>query len=171
MKLVVRLLIIAALCPIAIQAEDLTDEKKAAIRELMTVSGGTKIGPMMSDYVVRALLETLQKDDSSLTPEQISTIANEVSAFMSEEMSDSGSYWDMVCPIYGKYFTLDEIRQTTSFYETEIGQKWIEVMPTMMQEVMSSAKAWSESLQVPLTLRIAARLEAMGKADTAATTQ
>lgn len=37
-------------------------------------------------------------------------------------------------PVYRKHFTLDEIKEITIFYKGELGQKFVSLTPTIMQE-------------------------------------
>jgi|GEM_PF-5321528 len=37
-------------------------------------------------------------------------------------------------PVYSKYFTISEIEEITAFYESQVGQKLVSLVPTLMQE-------------------------------------
>lgn len=40
-------------------------------------------------------------------------------------------------PVYKKYFTIDEIKEITKFYEGGTGNKFVSLSPTMMQEAVT----------------------------------
>lgn len=40
-------------------------------------------------------------------------------------------------PVYAKHFKIEEIKEITSFYKSPVGQKFISVVPTLMQESMT----------------------------------
>ncbi len=40
-------------------------------------------------------------------------------------------------PAYSKHFTVSEIKAVIAFYESQVGQKFVSVTPTLMQESMA----------------------------------
>ena len=44
---------------------------------------------------------------------------------------------DVYIPAYKKYFTIDEIKEVTKFYESGTGKKFVSLSPTMMQEAVT----------------------------------
>ena len=49
-------------------------------------------------------------------------------------------------PIYDKYYTEDDIKQLTDFYQTPIGKKVISNTPLIMQESMQAGQSWGQKI-------------------------
>jgi hypothetical protein len=81
-------------------------------------------------------------DISEKDKTDIQKVANEsMKSFLQKlkvKMNEIMPYQDFVSkiylPVYKKHFTIDEIKEITSFYEKETGKKYISIAPTLMQE-------------------------------------
>jgi uncharacterized protein len=49
-------------------------------------------------------------------------------------------------PIYEKYFTDDEIKEMTRYYESPLGKKFVSTMPKATEEAMAEVSVWSKEL-------------------------
>jgi len=49
-------------------------------------------------------------------------------------------------PVYAKYFTQEDLEQLIAFYETPIGQKFVNTTPMVMQESMQIGQEWGMEL-------------------------
>ncbi|HXD00746.1 MAG TPA: DUF2059 domain-containing protein [Verrucomicrobiae bacterium] len=49
-------------------------------------------------------------------------------------------------PIYEKYFTHDEIKDMTRYYESPLGRKFVATMPKATEEAMAAVSVWSKEL-------------------------
>jgi hypothetical protein len=61
-------------------------------------------------------------------------------SFVKEVRSDE--LIDLVVPIYDKYYTLEEIRDLTRFYQSPVGQKTIKVLPKLSAEAIDAGQEW-----------------------------
>jgi len=52
----------------------------------------------------------------------------------------------LIVPIYGKYFSDDDIKQLIRMYETPIGQKMLSLLPKVVAESQVTGKAWGEEI-------------------------
>jgi hypothetical protein len=58
------------------------------------------------------------------------------------------SLLDKMIPIYDKYFTLEELKETNKFYSSPVGQGLVTKLPIIMQESSSVGKEWgAESIE------------------------
>jgi hypothetical protein len=51
---------------------------------------------------------------------------------------------DLTVPVYGKYFSTEEIEGLTKFYQTPLGQKSLSVLPQTTSEIQAEAGKWGE---------------------------
>ncbi len=53
---------------------------------------------------------------------------------------------DMTARLYANQFTEQELKSLVAFYQSPLGQKVLSVEPKLMDQAMSSAGAWADSL-------------------------
>ena len=94
-----------------------------------------------------------------LPPELFVVLEEEVKAVIEENMSDLGSY---IVSIYNKHYSQAEIRGLIEFYQTDLGQKNIQIMPVLMQESMSAGQQWGQALGPEIQKRVLERFKLEG---------
>lgn len=155
------LLTFFALCTIAfpVRADELTQEKREDIEHLLAMTGALSIGKQMSIVIVANLTQSLRKTRPDIPPVVLDLIPAEVAATFDENV---GPLKEAMIPIYHRHFTDAEIKEMIQFYSTELGQKTIKVMPTLMQEGMAVGQVWGKSLVPKINQRVTARLRQQG---------
>ena len=68
-----------------------------------------------------------------LAGETIERFLTQLQGKMDEIMPFEALVTDVYIPVYSKYFTIDEIREITSFYESKVGKKFASAVPSIMQ--------------------------------------
>ena len=53
---------------------------------------------------------------------------------------------ELIIPIYDKYFSEDELKQLIEFYQSPLGKKMVDIMPSLMQETMKSSVDYFQKL-------------------------
>jgi len=150
-----------ALSPIAL-AEELTDAKKASIKELMDITGSAQRGEMFAAVFLEQMTMALKSINPEIPPEAFTIMEEEINAVIKEEMLGKESLYELIYPIYHKYLTLEDTRELIAFYNTPVGRKTIRVMPQLTQEAMQAGRLWGQSLDAIMQQRIARRLEKEG---------
>ena len=152
------------LCLLASQlfAEELTAEKKLALKELMEITGAAKMGEMFGAMFVQQMTAALKQRDPDIDPRAYTVLDEEITKLMHEEFVEKESLQKLMYPIYHKYLSLAETRELIRFYKTPVGKKAISVMPLMAQEGMQAGQVWGQSLEPEIERRIAARFEKEG---------
>jgi len=140
-------------------ADTIPAEKQKAIISLMEASGALNMATQFSNIMVGQMMEVLKQADSEVPARAYDIVRDEVNTLVNEEI---GSFIAYVLPIYHRYFTLDEIREMVAFYESAVGRKVVQVMPSMMQESMAAGQQWAQGLEAKLVKRLEARFEAEG---------
>jgi uncharacterized protein len=103
------------------------------VEYLIRMTGAAAAGEAISD----ALLEQLPPTFPDAPPEFWVGLAKR---FKPDE------FVAVVVPIYAKHFSQAEVRQMIAFNETPLGQKMINVMPTVELETMRAADEWGTKI-------------------------
>ena len=143
-------------------AGELTDTKKAVIKELMDVTGSAQMGQLFANAFVTQMSEILRTTNPNIPPRAITILEEEVNAVINAEMTGEGRFYELIYPIYHKYFTVKDIKELIAFYKTPIGKKAITVMPQLTQESMITGQMWGESLGPIIQERLSKRFEKEG---------
>ncbi len=152
-------LTISSLC--AAQSEELSQEKEAAILELMSATGAADLGEQMSLAMAQQMTQALRAARPDIPPRAFDIVNEEVRAAIQVEMTN-GSFEKLVTPLYHKYFTFNEIVELLAFYDTAIGKKTIEVMPQLTQESMAIGQSWGAVIGAQIGQQITRRLAEEG---------
>lgn len=160
-KVVVLLLLGLSLSALAL-SEELTAAKKAAIRELMDITGSVQIGEMFAAAFLQQMTLAMKNMNPEIPPRAFTILEEEINAVIREEMLEKDSLYDLIYPVYHKYLTLEDTRALLAFYNTPVGRKTIRVMPQLTREAMLAGQSWGQSLDDLLRQRLAQRLEKEG---------
>ena len=142
--------------------DELTLEKKTAIKELLAITGATQIGELFSNAFTQQMTQVLKKSKPDIDPKAFDIIDEEVKALIHEELVVNESLHPFMYPIYHKYLTLEETNGLIRFYKTPLGRKAISVMPKMTQEGMKAGQAWGHSIGQKFQQRILDRFKKEG---------
>jgi len=110
-----------------VQAEE--DAKRTEIRKLIELTGAANI----SADALRQIIAPLRAGFPQVPDEFWDSFVKEV---RSDELVD------LVVPIYDKYYTRNEIRDLTRFYQSPVGQKTIKVLPKLSAEAIDAGQEW-----------------------------
>ena len=153
-----------ALCLFTSQlfAEELTAEKKQALKELMEITGAAKMGEMFGAVFVQQMTAVLKRSNPDVDPKAYTILEEEITKLMHEEFVEKEALQELIYPIYHKYLSLAETRELVQFYKTPIGMKAMSVMPQMAQEGIQAGRVWGQTLEPEIERRITARFEKEG---------
>jgi hypothetical protein len=156
---------------------EVTESKQEMIRELLTIVGIAGMAEQMRDQqsVVELMqmqpsyhqmmeMATSEQADLSEVDRQLllarlddfDAFAERFQALFIERLNFSTIIETVYPPLYGKYFSEEELRQMVTFYRTPAGRKSIEVMPSLMQEAGMGVEAAVRPLSIGLIQEIVA---------------
>lgn len=150
------ILVIAAGPALAQTAVD--PKQKAAVKELLHAMDfkqmmGRMAGAMSQNFpqMIEPMLDKFASADKKLTAEQKAEarkIAMKIQASIAKDIHEiyndpqvAQEMENIMAQMYGKYFTVNEIKAITAFYKSPAGKKAMNVMPQMMQEAMPKIMA------------------------------
>lgn len=143
-------------------AEELTDEKKRVIDEMLEITGALKVSEMMGTAVANQMISALSKQNGSVDPKMVEVIQDEIGKIMHDEFIANGFINQMSYDIYHKYFTTAELKEVVAFYKTPTGGKMASLLPQISQEGMMRGQKHGESLGPTIQSRLKARFEKEG---------
>lgn len=133
-------------------------ESRAAARELVETMRAAEqlktLFPMIIQQLKPAIVQNrpeVEKDYDSFMP-QILVQAN---ARMAE-------FVDSIALVYAQHFSAEELRAITQFYKAPVGQKFIQLMPRIMQDSMAVGQKFGESLAADMRNKIIEKLREKG---------
>lgn len=160
-KILTVALLTVSLAQVTLAQSEIQPEKRAAILQLMAVTGAADLGEQMSQVMAQQMTIALRNARPDIPARAFDIVNEEVQSAMSTEIAN-GSFEELVTPLYDKYFSISEIRELLAFYETEIGRKTIAVMPQLTQESMALGQSWGASIGAQIGQRITRRLAEEG---------
>jgi hypothetical protein len=140
-----------------INAEEISEEKKAAIHVLMDITGAREVGDQFSSMFAEQMIQNMKAANPELPESIAELVRQEVALVVNEELA-RGSLRRRIYPIYARYFTLDEIRGLIAFNNSALGKKANRLMPELMRESSIAAQQWGQSLRDTLVNRVVKKL-------------
>ena len=154
-------LIVFFLLPVAGLCEEIDEHYRQLVDEMLEVTGALEIGEQMSGFVVAELTRALKEVDHNLPDRAYEVLESEVRLLIREEM-ESGSFHELMYPIYRKYLDAEDLQAAIRFYRTEEGKKIVSVLPQLSREGMMAGQSWGASLGPKIAERVRARLAEEG---------
>jgi uncharacterized protein len=163
------------------ETTQITPEKRALIKELQEVTGGTKGINQLLDVMLEQqerdlpkILAQLGPRDTKLTPKERAAMDEKVKEATLRAMARLKEVFqklnyaqvieDLTTSIFDKYFNESELKEWVAFYKSPLGKKTIELMPTIYAESMSKiSDAVLPSLQTEMSKVITEETERLEK--------
>ncbi len=128
-----KTLLIVAITLFSFSVNAQNDTKTTKIKQLLELTGSGNLGIQMMDQMIK----TFKNSYSSVNDKFWDDFKNEINANDIE---------NMILPIYDKYYTENDIDQLITFYNSPIGKKMIQTMPSVMQETMAAGQNWGREI-------------------------
>jgi len=142
--------------------EELTQEKKAAIKELLEITGTIQMVELMTNVMIQKMANMMKRSKPNIDPKAFDILNQEVNTILHEELVEKESFQAVFYPIYHKYLTLEEIKGLIQFYKTPLGMKTISVLGKVTQEGLQAGQAWGLSLGPQIQQRVLDRFKKEG---------
>ena len=151
-------LVIAIAVPTPSRAQVVSDEAKAAAKELMIAMRVTeqfdKLMPIIIEAIKPAIVQGRPEVDRDYS--QIAKLVLE--SFVSKR----AVFVEAVSLVYARHFTPEELREAADFMRRPIGQKFVEKMPLMAQENMLIGQRIGREAAVEMQQKIIDELRKRG---------
>lgn len=134
-------------------------EKRAAIVKLMQMTGTMDMAVRFADAITGQSIQMVKKRNPD-TPARVFVIMNEAMHATFEE--NATDLIELIVPIYDRHFTVSELNDMITFYQTPTGQKVISTMPAILPESIAAGQAWGQKITPMATRRLQRRLKQEG---------
>ena len=91
---------------------------------------------------------------SGLSPQISVIMSDEIKGLMREELIENGFARDLMYRLYKKHFTLVELEQLVTFYQSDVGKKAASVLPLLSQEAMQMTQEHMVTINPKLQRRL-----------------
>lgn len=156
---------LAAVCllafPFTSAADEPTDTYKALVDEILDVTGALKIGEQMADIIIQQMTMAMKAGGTEIPDRALEVIQEEVVATITGEM-ESGSFNELMYPIYAKYLDENDLKAAIAFYATKEGRKFAEAAPLMAVEGMTVGQNWGAMIGPRIARNVERRLREEG---------
>jgi hypothetical protein len=155
----IQLLILVGLLtfPVASVGDDSGERYEQLVDEMLEITGALKIGEQMSAMVVSQMAQAMKASSSDLPDRAFELLQIEVNETISKEMA-SGSFNEMMYPIYAKYLDEHDLQAALEFYSTKEGRKIAQAMPLMAADGMAAGQEWGAILGPKIARNVLQRL-------------
>jgi hypothetical protein len=140
------LTVVACVLTAPAAADNIAPAKRADIEKLMRITGPPDVTKQMSNFFIRQMSQAIKASRPDLPAKTYRILGEEINRVIEEQMTAKGGFLDMVIPIYARHFSHEDIKGLLKFYQTDLGKKTIKIWPLILQESMTLAQDWSESL-------------------------
>lgn len=152
------LVVVAPASAVAADKPALSAETQKLVVEMIEAAGMMQMIDQMGPAIANAVTRDLQRRNSlkSLSKQA----QDEISAVASEEtLVAAKGLIATIVPLFGEYFTHDELRDLIAFHRSPVGQKSQKFMPVLMQRMMASSATMQQDLAARLRPKIADIIE------------
>jgi len=111
---------------------EITPEKKVEIEKLLKLTGIVNL----ADQMLSRMITTYQKAYPNTPAESWERMKKKLNA---------SELIEQIVPLYDKYYTLEDLRDINTFYESPAGQKIVTTLPSLTQESMTIGQKWGEA--------------------------
>lgn len=139
--------------------EDLTDAKKKLIDEFLVLTGGDRMADIFARYYIEEIGMNMLKANPDLDKKAFSIIAEEVNSVIEDEVTRNNAISELSYPIYHKHLTTEDIVELIRFYKSPIGQKTMQLLPTISREAMEAGESWGRALGPGIQQKVNKRFE------------
>jgi hypothetical protein len=139
-------------------AQTASPEATAAAKELVEAMRATDqlkvLMPMLMQQLKPAIVQgraEVERDYDQMVPEMLAIVDARM-----------GEFVDSIATLYASHFNADELSQLTAFYRGPVGQKFLQIMPRIMQDSMAIGQKFGESIALDTRNRMIEELRKRG---------
>ena len=130
-----------------------------AARKLVIASGMSRSFDPMVPQLMGQIVPLLTRT----RPELKNNLQDVVERLKPEFLKKSDEMIDIAAKIYARRMTQPELDQAASFFESDVGKKYVDIQPVMLDEVVVAMQTWTQSLSTYMMRRVHEEMKAKGQ--------
>ena len=143
------------------RAQAIEESFRTDVEELLRMTGAAQLGAQFVNVMYGQILEDLKRSQPN-APVRMLELIRQV---LEEEFTKAFAgpdFTSRTVAIYAKHFTQADVRGLLIFYRSDVGQKVIKVMPTVLQESMALGQQWGQEIMPGVMSTLEQRLRSEG---------
>lgn len=141
----------------SVWSEELTAEKKKLIDEFLQLTRGDRMGELFAGYYIQEISSQVLQEHPDVDKRAFTVIEEEVNSVINDSVINDNAINELSYPIYHKHLTTEDIAELIRFYKSPIGQKTMQLLPTVSRETMQAGETWGRTLGPAIMERIRKR--------------
>jgi hypothetical protein len=121
----------------------LREAKENDIRHLLQITGAGDLAAQTMDEMEKSIRPLIT---NALPPGDYREQLVELFFQKFRGKRNAGQLVELIIPIYDKYYSDEEIKALTQFYETPVGRKMLTVLPKVSAESQAAGAQWGQQL-------------------------
>ncbi len=142
--------------------DELTAKKKAAIKEMLQVSGSAQMGELIGNATAQQMIQLYKKTKPDMDPRAFEIMTEEIKGVFHDEFIVKESFYPFVYPIFHKYYSLADLYELIGFYKSPIGRKLVSMTPIITQDSMKAGQEWAQGIFPSLGQKLQSRFKEEG---------
>jgi hypothetical protein len=131
MKKLTVLALIMIFSSVPVTHAEMSKEKRQEIEKMLRLTGMQRLIDQMQTQMLTKLKTQMPQ-------------VSEIFWNKFQQKMDTGEFIEKIIPLYGKYYTIEDLKAVNAFYESPAGQKILSTLPQIMQESMKIGQEWGE---------------------------
>ena len=133
MKKILVAILIMIFSHVSVAHAEVSQEKRAEIEKMLRLTGMEKLAHQMMVQMISSFKQ------------RIPVASNDFWTKFQQKL-DVHELVEKIIPIYGKYYTIEDLKAINTFYESPAGQKVLSALPQITQESMKIGQEWGERI-------------------------
>lgn len=110
-----------------------SSEKREDIRRLLKITGTPELGLRIARRIIKNMKRSYPDVPDKFWAEF-------------EDELDEDTFISIIVPIYEEQFTHEDVKKLIEFYQTDVGQKYVEKLPQLTEQSMQAGRNWGRRL-------------------------
>ena len=104
----------------------------------------------------------IEKTHPEIPHNVLSQIKKELISFIQSRIWTPGGLVERLVPIYDKYLTHAEIKESIKFFDSPVGKKWLSIAMAMMRDSILAGEQWEREIGPQARKKLYTRLKREG---------
>ncbi len=143
--------------PLTMFGDESKQRYENLVDEMLEVTGALEVGEQMAAMIVSQMTRVMKAGGTDLPDRALEIMEIAVVETINDELA-SGSFNELMYPIYAKYLDEGDMKAALDFYSTKEGKKIAQAMPLMAADGMVAGQKWGQMLGPRIAENVRQRL-------------